>query len=178
VADIEETVKFQRRIMDDVSATSDMVNQMEWMRKQLDDIAKMLRPQKEKAELAKSVDAMDKKIQDVEYKLVSKALTTSDDKYFISAYKIYFNLLWLDGEVGTGAGDVAGGADYGPTDTAKDLLAMIEKDLTAAKAEYKNLIEKDVAAFNRSLAEKGVTPLAFAIPPMTAPATAEGNEPQ
>jgi hypothetical protein len=178
VADIEETVKFQRRIMDDVSATSDMVNQMEWMRKQLDDIAKMLRPQKEKAELAKSVDAMDKKIQDVEYKLVSKALTTSDDKYFISAYKIYFNLLWLDGEVGTGAGDVAGGADFGPTDTAKDLLAMIEKDLTAAKAEYKNLIEKDVAAFNRSLAEKGVTPLAFAIPPMTAPATAEGNDPQ
>ena len=75
-------------------------------------------------------------MQDVEYKLVSKALTTSDDKYFIAAYKVYFNLIWLNGEVGTGAGDVAGGADYGPTDTARDLLDPIEKDLAAATAEY------------------------------------------
>jgi photosystem II stability/assembly factor-like uncharacterized protein len=179
-AEIEASVKLQRRILDDVSAVSDMVNQMEWLRKQLDDIAKMLRPQraqKDKADVLKSVEEMDKKIQDVEYKLVSKALTTSDDKYFVSAYKIYFNLLWLNGEVGPGAGDVAGGADYGPTDTSKSLLEMIEKDLTAAKAEYKTLMEKDVPGFNRSLAEKGVTPLAATMPPAAAPA-AEGTEPE
>ncbi len=73
-------------------------------------------------------------MQSVEYKLVTKALTTSDDKYFIAAYNMYFNLIWLNGEVGTGAGDVAGGADYGPTDTARELLGTIEKDLAAAKA--------------------------------------------
>ena len=43
---------------------------------------------------------MDQKLQDVEYKFFSKALRTSDDKYFIQAYKIYLDLLWLNGEVG------------------------------------------------------------------------------
>jgi formiminotetrahydrofolate cyclodeaminase len=136
-----------------------MVNNIEWMRKQIEDVQKMLRSQKEKAALLKSADEMDQKLQTVEYKLVSKALTTSDDKYFISAYKIYFNLIWLNGEVGTGAGDVAGGADYKPTDTSLELTTMIEKELAAAKIEYRSLIDKDVPAFNRSLAANGVTPI-------------------
>ena len=37
---------------------------------------------------------------------------TSDDKYFQQAYRVYMNLIWLNGEVGPGAGDVAGGADF------------------------------------------------------------------
>ena len=48
----------------------------------------------------------------VEYKLVSKALTASDDKYFVEPYQIYYNLLWLNAEIGPGAGDVAGGASW------------------------------------------------------------------
>src|SRR6202035_554253 len=136
---------------DDINSASDMVNQLEWMRKQLDDVQKMLKSDKSKAALLKSVKDMDEKMQGVEYKLVSKALATSDDKYFIAAYKIYFNLIWLNGEVGTGAGDVAGGADYGPTDTARGLLDMIEKDLAAAKSEYSALMDRDVVVFNRSL---------------------------
>jgi photosystem II stability/assembly factor-like uncharacterized protein len=156
--DIEASVNLQLRIRDDISNVSDMVNQIEWTRRQLSDLEKMARAQK-KAELVKSVEQMDRKMQDVEYKLVSKALTTSDDKYFIAAYKIYFNLLWLSGEVGTGAGDVAGGADYGPTDTALTLIATIEKDLAAAKVEYRNLMDKEVPAFNRSLIGQGVMPI-------------------
>jgi hypothetical protein len=157
--DIRAGVKLQLRIRDDVNSVSGMVNNIEWMRKQLEDVQKMLRTEKEKAALLKSAEEMDQKLENVEYKLVSKALTTSDDKYFISAYKIYFNLIWLNGEVGTGAGDVAGGADYGPTDTALGLTDMIEKDLAAAKTEYRTLIDKDVPAFNRSLTASGVTPI-------------------
>ena len=157
--EIQSAVKLQLRIRDDINTTSGMINNLEWMRKQLNDIEKMLHGDRSKAELSKSVQDMDQKMQSVEYKLVSKALTTSDDKYFIDAYKIYFNLIWLNGEVGTGAGDVAGGADYGPTDTSRNLTAMIEKELAAAKTEYRALIDKDVPAFNRSLAANGVTPV-------------------
>ena len=159
-ADLQSAAKLQLRIRDGISSAADMVNQLEWMRKQLDDVQKMLRADRGKAELLRSVQNMEQKMQDVEYKLVSKALTTSDDKYFIAAYKIYFNLLWLNGEVGTGAGDVAGGADFGPTDTAKNLSDMIEKDLTAVRAEYRTLMDKDVPAFNRTLVAGGATPIA------------------
>lgn len=160
VADIQSAVKLQLRIRDGISSAADMVNQIEWMRKQLDDVQKMLHADRAKADLLKSVQDMDQKMQSVEYKLVSKALTTSDDKYFIAAYKIYFNLIWLNGEVGTGAGDVAGGADFGPTDTALSLTDMLEKDLTAVRAEYRTLMDKDVPAFNRALVAGGATPLA------------------
>ncbi|MGA3201244.1 MAG: hypothetical protein ABSF12_01990, partial [Bryobacteraceae bacterium] len=163
-ADLMSQMKLQLRIRDDINTTSDMVNQLEWMRKQLDDVQKMLKPDKSKAALLKSVQDMDQKMQDVEYKLVSRALTTSDDKYFIAAYKIYFNLIWLNGEVGTGAGDVAGGADYKPTDTAYSLTDMIEKDLAAATAEYRTLMDKEIPPFNRSLAASGITPLAAGSP--------------
>ena len=159
-ADIADQVKLQLRIRNDIDSASGMVNQIEWMRKQLDDVQRMMRADRTKAGLLASVEDMNQKMENVEYKLLSKALTTSDDKYFISAYKIYFNLIWLNGEVGTGAGDVAGGADYGPTDTARNLLDMVEKDLAAAKADYRTLMDKDVPAFNKSLAANGMTPIA------------------
>ncbi len=159
-ADLAQQTKLQLRIRSDINSASGMVNQIEWMRKQLDDLQKMLRSDPAKAAVLKSAQAMDEKMQTVEYKLLSKALTTSDDKYFISAYKVYFNLIWLNGEVGTGAGDVAGGADFGPTETARSLLEMIEKDLAGAQAEYRTLMDKDVPAFNKSLTASGMTPVA------------------
>ena len=158
-AEIESSVKTLLRIRDDITTTSDMVNQIEWMRKQLGDVESMLKDEKTKGDLLKSVKEMDEKLQGVEFKLIARVEANSDDKYFVSAYKVYLNLLWLNGEVGSGAGDVAGGAAFPPTDTALSLLQMIEKDLASAKADYQNLISKDIPAFNRSLAEHGVIPV-------------------
>jgi hypothetical protein len=121
---------------------------------------KMLRPDRSRADLLKSVDEMDKKMQDVEYKLISKSDRTSDDKYYVEAYKLYLNFIWLNGEVGTGAGDVAGGADFRPTEASLGVLEMLETELAKAQADYRNLMEKEVPAFNRLVAEKGITPLA------------------
>ena len=163
-AELAESVKLQLRIREDIDKSSDIVNQIEWMRKQLDDQQRMLRPVKEKADALKSVEDMDKKLQTVEYKILNKELATSDDKYFIAAYKVYFNLLWLNGEVGPGAGDVAGGADYGPTETERNLLEMIEKDLNSAANEYQALVKTDLPAFNRAMADRGVMPLVAVIP--------------
>jgi hypothetical protein len=73
----------------------------------------------------------------------------SDDKYFVQAYKVYSNLIWLNGAVGTGAGDEAGGADYRPTDTQVAVLETIEKDLASARDEYKAVVKTDVPAFNQ-----------------------------
>lgn len=169
--DIDASVQMQLRIQKDVSKVADMVNQIEWMRQQLAVAEKMLSSEKGKEQMLQAAQDTDKKMQDVEYELFSKALAPSDDKYYVSAYKIYFNLLWLNGEVGSGAGDVAGGADYGPTDTSVKLLDGLEKQLTAAQADYRNLMDKEIPAFNHSLAEHGVTPLAN----LQVPATNNGD---
>ena len=157
---IEASLKMQLRIRDDVNKVSDMVNQIEWMRKQLTDVETMLAANNQEKQLLDSAKETDKKIQDVEYQLLSKDLAASDDKYYISAYKVYYNLLWLNGEVGSGAGDVAGAGDYGPTDTSPQLLVGIEKDLAHAEGDYHELMTKVVPAFNQTLASKGIIPLA------------------
>jgi len=119
------------------------------------------------AALLKSLQAMDQKMQSVEYKFISRAEALSDDKYYSASDKIYLNLIWLNAEVGTGGGDVAGGTGFGPTETSITLLQMIEKDLDAAEKEVQTLIEKDLPEFNRSLTDHQITPITWlkSLPP-------------
>jgi len=157
-ADLDLSVKVQLRLRDDISAAADMVNSIEVMRKQLEDVTKAYRNDRTKESLLKQVADMDRKLFDVEAKLLEPAQMTSDDKYFQQAYRVYMNLIWLNGEVGPGAGDVLGGADFPPTDTSVNLMETIEKDLNAARTEYKNLIDREVPAFNRAIGG-AITPL-------------------
>ena len=157
-ADLDLSVKLQLRLRDDITAAADMVNTIEVMRKQLEDVTKAYKNDRTKDALLKQVAEMDKKLFDVEAKLLEPAQMTSDDKYFQQAYRVYMNLIWLNGEVGPGAGDVAGGADFPPTDTSVNMMETIEKDLNAAKADYTTLMERDVPAFNRAIGN-AITPL-------------------
>ncbi|HEX3645972.1 MAG TPA: hypothetical protein VHT95_10205 [Vicinamibacterales bacterium] len=158
VADLDLSVKLQLRLRDDISAAADMVNAIEVMRKQLEDVTKAYRNDRTKEALLKQVAEMDRKLFDVEAKILEPAQMTSDDKYFQQAYRVYMNLIWLNGEVGPGAGDVSGGADFPPTDTSVNVMESIEKDLNGAKADYKNLMDREVPAFNRAIGG-AITPL-------------------
>jgi hypothetical protein len=72
----------------------------------------------------------------------------------VEPFHVYLNLIWLSGEVGTGAGDVAGGAEFRPTDASLQVLAGIETDLDKAKVAFKAFNEKDLATFNQLMATK------------------------
>jgi photosystem II stability/assembly factor-like uncharacterized protein len=192
-ADIAESVKTLLRIRGDIEHVSDQVNQMEWMRKQLEIIKAMLAPAKKKeeekpdadddddyegpapapalsqpaseaelkrkADLLKTAEEFDKKLLGVENRLVSSALLNSDDKYFVEPYKVYLNLMWLNAEVGTGGGDVAGGADFAPTDTQLDLLQGFEKEMAGVDADYAKLLKDGLPALNHSLEQSSVFPV-------------------
>jgi hypothetical protein len=191
-AELTSAFQFQLRIREDISKTATAVNKLEWMRKQIDVIARMLGGRKEPGktvppendrsgaqarepeqpkeeanpdpELLKAVEAIDQKMQDAEYKFISRAEALSDDKYFSVSEQVYLKLLWLNAEVGTGGGDVAGGVDHPPTETAKEILQALEKDLGDAQTGYQNLVDKDLPAFNKMLLDKGITPIAFVRP--------------
>ena len=188
--DLKSSFDLQLKIRDDLTRTSDAVNKLEWLRKQLEVAAQMLQSETKgasareqaanqpgeasnnsqeqeggsgpNAALLKSLKELQKKVQAVEFRFVSRADTLSDDKYYSDAYRIYLNLIWLNGEVGAGAGDVAGGVDFAPTDTDVEIFQMIDKDLNSAMDAYQNLLKQDVPAFNRDLMNAGVTPLVSA----------------
>jgi photosystem II stability/assembly factor-like uncharacterized protein len=158
-ADLQASARLQLKVRDDISAVSDMTNQLEWMRRQLEDESKTAKGQSGKEALLKAMNEIDQKMQDVEYKLISRAEALSDDKYYVTQYQLYLNFIWLEGEIGGGAGDVAGSGDYPPTETAYGLVLGLEKQLQAVQAQYKTLLEKDVDAYNKSITGSGLKPL-------------------
>jgi hypothetical protein len=156
-ADLEASTRTQLRIRDDLNATVEVVNRVEVMRKQIEDQLKTAGAATDGA--GDALRALDRKMLDVELRLVSRTELHSDDKWFVEPYKVYLNLVWLSGEVGTGAGDVAGGAEFRPTDAELATLEEMERQLAQAKAAFAELLEKTVPAFNQTMSGK-ITPIA------------------
>jgi photosystem II stability/assembly factor-like uncharacterized protein len=153
---LQSSVRLQLKVRDDITQVSNMTNQLEWMRKQLEDESKA---NANKQNLLNLIADMNKKLELIEYQLITRADALSDDKYFQTAYNLYQNFLWLNGEIGTGAGDVQGSGDWGATETAIGLVLDLEKTLEKVKAEYKTAMEKDVPAYNKSIEGTGLKPL-------------------
>ncbi len=166
-ADIRAAVNLQLKVRDDISTVSEMVNQIEWMRRQMEDEHKTVQG---KADLLKLLDSMDKKLKDVELKLVTESDMLSDDKYYPEQYGLYLNFIWLNGEIGNGAGDVAGTGDYGPTETDTALVLDLERQLQTVQTQYKNVMDRDVPAYNQSISSSGLQPLKTTGAPAPAPA--------
>jgi hypothetical protein len=148
-ADLVASTETQVRVRDRLTETANVVNRIEVLRKNIEDQTK---ENAGKPGVLKALADIDKKMLDVELILLSRHDLHSDDKWFVETYKTYLSLLWLAGEIGTGAGDVAGGADYRPTETSLRTLGELEKDLDRAKAAFKVLIEKELPAFNAAMA--------------------------
>ncbi|HET7739195.1 MAG TPA: hypothetical protein VFL67_00930, partial [Mycobacterium sp.] len=150
-ADLAASTATQVRIRNDMNAAVAMINKLEVMRHQLEEqrAANAGRP-----DVLAAVDRMDRRMLDVEHQLVSHSDLNSDDKYYVEKYRIYLNLIWLSGEVGGGAGDVAGGAVFRPTDASLAVLHDIERDLARAKSDFDTLMRDDVPAYNRTMSGK------------------------
>ena len=173
-ADEQAAVRLQLKVRDDISTVSDMANQLEWMRHQLEDQKKTVQG---KAALLSAMADIDKKLKDVELKLITESDMMSDDKYYPEQYQLYMNLIWLNGEIGTGAGDVAGTGDYGPTETDTALVLDLERQLAAVKTQYTGIMDKDVPAYNQTVSPGGVAPLkTTGAPPAPARAGRGGNQ--
>ena len=144
-ADLAASTRLQARIRDAMNASVDIINRLEVMRRQIEDT---VRVRAADAGMVEQLKALDRKMLDVELLLLSRTDLHSDDKWYVEKYRTYMNLVWLAGEVGTGAGDVAGGAEYRPTDASVGVFTDLEKELAAARAAFRKLLDTDVKAFN------------------------------
>ncbi len=151
VADLQASTRMQHEITKDLNESVDMINRLEALRKQVED---QVKANEGKPEVVARLRSLDSTMWSVENILLSRADIHSDDKYFMERYRVYMNLVWLNGEVGTGAGDVAGGADFRPTDTQVQVHAEIRKDLATARLRFRQLLETEIKAFNDLMAGK------------------------
>ena len=115
--------------------------------------------EQQRVQLLAAAENLDKKLQTAEARLVSRALRNSDDKYFVEADGVYLDLMWLNAEVGTGGGDVAGGADFAPTEAQLQSLQSLEGEMATADAEIREILQSDLPSFNQALMHANLTPL-------------------
>jgi photosystem II stability/assembly factor-like uncharacterized protein len=150
-ADLEASTKAQIRIRDDIDTTVAMINHLEVLRKQIQD---QVEANRKNASVREALEAFGKQAYDVELQLLSRPAMQSDDKWYPDSFHVYLNLVWLSAEVGSGGGDVQGGAGYRPTDASMEVLAGIEKKLAAAAADYQTLVSEQLPAFNEKMKGK------------------------
>ncbi len=164
LADISASVKLWRAVDSDIDTVVGMINSIERVRKQIEDMPVYVHGLPGASEILDSAKSLDSKIQNVEDRLFQKYLAADDQKTYAAPMQLYMKFLWLAGEVGDGAGDVAGSPDFAPTDQDVAVFKVLEGRLADAEAEYANLMTSTIPAFNNMLREKGI--MAIILNPM------------
>jgi hypothetical protein len=149
-ADLLASTEAQKRAVAGMNQSAEIINRLEVIGKQIEDLTKA---NQGKADVVKELDALEKKRMDVVLQLLSRTDLHSDDKWYVEAYKVYMNLIWLYAEIGPGGGDVQGGSDYRPTNASMQTLGMLEQQLATAKSDFDKFL-KELAGFNQKMSGK------------------------
>ena len=157
--DVERSSKFSLALYRDINASVEMINQIEWSRKQLEELKAILKAEKAEKALFDSRDELEKKALAVEDRLVQRTLADDDQKSFRGPLQVYMQLIWLDAEAGSGRADVSGGADFPPTKAEEEVYSLLKQRLESARAEFSELYEKTIPAFNETMRAKGMLQL-------------------
>ena len=145
-ADLVASTETQQRIVSGINEAVDLINRLEVVGRQIEE---QQRAAQTNAQLVRGLRALEQQRMDVLLQLLSRTELHSDDKWYVEAYRIYLNLVWLYGEVGSGAGDVAGGAEYRPTQASLAVLAEQEQLLATARTDFRRFMNEALPAFNR-----------------------------
>ncbi|MHB8093522.1 MAG: WD40/YVTN/BNR-like repeat-containing protein [Candidatus Aminicenantales bacterium] len=179
VESIKEMVGLWRNAVVDLNATVDMINQLEWVGKQVEDLIKLLGATKNGDQVLSDVLEFQKAYMTLEDKMLQRQLHASDPKSYKAEMMLFSKLLWFSGEVGTGAGDIRNTEDMGPTSQQLEVYDLLNKRFQATRAEFDDFIKAQVPAFNKKLAEKNFTAIVTGQKPSQTPLQAgrrRGNE--
>ncbi len=146
--DIRAQVALALKIRDSVNEIVDMVNHLEWIRKQLGDIRLMLERDAEATSLLEAAEDLEEKVLAVENNLFDTSLTGPVEDSFRGAMKLYGKLSALGGNL------INSGADFPPTDQQVEVYKEYERQLAECQTQYRELVETLVPQFKTSLGAK------------------------
>ena len=147
VADIQKQTKVLLEIHRSIDEVADMTNQIEWVRKQVHDLKNMLKEKEGIDPVIKAADDLDQKFIGLESFLFSMELSGSGDGLRWPD-KFYVKLRFLANDIGK--------SDFPPTSQQIEVLELFKSQLADSQNRLKQLVEKDVAAFNVLLGENQI----------------------
>jgi hypothetical protein len=149
-ADIRVQVAMFSELREDYEEVTDMVNRIEWVRRQLYDLKAVLDDRGGAADVLEGVDELDEKLIAIEDNLV-RLLTTGGGDGVRWAPKLAEELRYLSQNISNG--------DFRPTNQAREVQAILNERVIQYRGEFNRLFEEDVAQFNRNLLERNLAPL-------------------
>ena len=149
-ADVAEQVALLRVMQADAAAAAETANEIEWVRKQLDDLEELLEERGETELLDASGELMGTLIA-VEEKLVQLWETGTGQDQVRWPVKALGRLTYLARNVAT--------SDFPPTDQQRAVYEILKERLEAAAEELEGLRLNTLPAFNRLLQQRGLSPV-------------------
>ncbi len=150
-ADIVAQFGLMQEIRNDYDAAADAINRIEWVRRQLRDLEAVLESQGGADDLIEQAGALEERLIEVEEELIQLRSTGTGQDGVRYPAKIAGKLRHLAGGVET--------ADFRPTDQHQEVQTLLRNALMDARGELAAVLENDLAAFNRLLADRGLNPL-------------------
>ena len=147
-ADIQAQVKMLLELRDNSNSVADMINQIEWIRKQIYDLCAILRYDKNVASIISEGQELDQKLIAVEENLIELKLTGGSQDWLRWPTRFYAKLSSLAGSVGS--------TDFPPTTQQIEVHKMYKEQLATYQAQFEELLNKDLPAFNNLLKEKNI----------------------
>ncbi len=166
-ASLEDAIasfKLSYSIYQDTNLSVQLINQIEWSRKQLEDLRAVLAARHAGKSLLDATEEIDKKYLAQENQLLHPTIAEGDEKSFRGPLGLYLKFVWLGAEVGTGGGDVAGNSDFAPTEPEKQVFSLLDGQLHEVQSALGAIETGAVPAYNALLQKAGIS-LVTTVPP-------------
>ena len=144
LADIQAMVALQLEVREDITTISGMVNDIEWMKKQLNDFTENV----DRREGSEAIQAKTKELyatlQALEDKILQPIAVEGDSKSFRFPNMLYSKMSVLGGDLGSSV-------DFAPNQQQREVHQLLKSQMREYQGELRALVGSDVAAFNRML---------------------------
>lgn len=154
--DIDAQVATLRELYDDMNRAAEIVNRIEWIRRQLYDRVDLLESRGGTEDLVAAADSLDRRLRDLEGGLIQLRLTSTGQDQIRWPMKLAGRIAYLAGSVAS--------ADFPPTEQALEVKGELERRLAEHEERFEALAAGAVAAFGDRLAERGLHGIVTDVP--------------
>ena len=147
LADIQEMVALQLEVRGDITTTSGLVNDIEWMKKQLNDFRENAGRMEGAAAILAEAEGLYSTLQALEDKILQPIAVEGDSKSFRFPNMLYSKMSVL-------GGDLAESVDFSPNQQQQEVHQLLKAQMIEYQGELRALVEGEVAAFNRMLVDR------------------------
>lgn len=155
---IRAQVQFIREVLAEENQAADMINHLEWTRRQVEDLVTMLNSSGDKYSAAISAAKdFEKKVVELEGKLIDVHNTGRSEDAFREPVQLYERISWMIGPMVGTPGSGSGGGDMAPTAQQIAVNNEFKQQLNEIQNEFKQFTATQTPAFNAALKQNHVT---------------------